>query len=465
MAKITFMGAGSTVFARNVLGDCMCSPVLSESEIALYDIDGGRLKDSEIILSAINKNVNGGKATIKTYLGVENRKEALRGADFVVNAIQVGLYDPCTIIDFEVPKKYGLRQTISDTLGIGGIMRGLRTIPVLRDFAADMEEVCPNAWFLNYTNPMSILTGYMQRYTNVKTVGLCHSVQVCSEMLMKAVGMEDKLPGRRETIAGINHMAWLLELYDSHGNDIYPEVKRRAICLLEANISGDLQKMINDGEIKDSQMFAFKDGRFLDAVRTEYIRRLGYYCTESSEHNAEYNPFFIKAKYPELIERYNIPLDEYPRRCVNQIAGWEKERDEILADGKITHERSHEYASHIMEAVVTGEPYKIGGNVLNAGCIDNLPADACVEVPCLVDGMGIHPTHVGRLPVQLAAMNMTNVNVQLMTIEAAVTKNREDIYRAAMLDPHTAAELSIDDIVSMCDELIEAHGVFMKDYK
>ena len=207
MPKITFMGAGSTVFARNVLGDCMCTPALRESEIALYDIDPKRLEESEIILSAINKNTNENRAVIKTYLGVENRREALRGADFVVDAIQVGLYEPCTVTDFEIPKKYGLRQTIGDTLGIGGIMRALRTIPVLRDFAEDMEAVCPNALFLNYTNPMAMLSGYMQRYTNVKTVGLCHSVQVCSEGLLNALGMEDRLEGRKETIAGINHMA------------------------------------------------------------------------------------------------------------------------------------------------------------------------------------------------------------------------------------------------------------------
>lgn len=440
MPKITFMGAGSTVFARNVLGDCMCSPVLRDSEIALYDIDGERLRDSEVILSAINNNINEGRAKIKCYLGVENRKDALRGADFVVDAIQVGLYDPCTIIDFEVPKKYGLRQTIADTLGIGGIMRGLRTIPVLRDFARDMEEVCPNAWFLNYTNPMAILSGYMQRYTGVKTVGLCHSVQCCSSGLLNDLGMQDKLEGRKELIAGINHMAWLLEIYDKDGNDLYPEIRRRAIHKLE-------------------------NEKFYDMVRYEYIRRLGYYCTESSEHNAEYNPFFIKSKYPELIEKYNIPLDEYPRRCINQIAGWKNERDRILADGKITHNRSGEYASYIMESMVTGNPYKIGGNVLNTGLIENLPADACVEVSCLVDNMGVHPTHVGRLPVHLAGMNMTNINAQLMTIEASVTKKREDIYRAAMLEPHTAAELSIDDIVSMCDELIEAHGDYMKEYR
>lgn len=440
MAKITFMGAGSTVFARNVLGDCMCSPALCDSEIALYDIDRKRLEDSEIILNAINKNVNEGRAHIKTYLGVENRKEALRDATFVVDAIQVGGYDPCTITDFEIPKKFGLRQTIADTLGIGGIMRGLRTIPVLEGFARDMEEVCPDALFLNYTNPMGILSGYMQRYTGVKTVGLCHSVQVCSEKLLEKLDMKDKLEGRVETIAGINHMAWLLDIKDKDGNDLYPEIRRRAAEMNAAQKHDDM-------------------------VRFEYIKHLGYYCTESSEHNAEYNPFFIKSKYPELIEKFNIPLDEYPRRCIEQIKGWEEERNSILKDGKITHDRSKEYASYIMEAVVTNQPYKIGGNVINNGSIENLPADACVEVPCLVDGTGVNPCRVGRLPVQLAAMNMSNVNVQLLTIEAAATKKKEYIYQAAMMDPHTGAELSIDDIVKMCDELIDAHGDYMKMYK
>lgn len=440
MAKITFMGAGSTVFARNVLGDCMCSPALCDSEIALYDIDRKRLEDSEIILNAINKNVNEGRAHIKTYLGVENRKEALRDATFVVDAIQVGGYDPCTITDFEIPKKFGLRQTIADTLGIGGIMRGLRTIPVLEDFARDMEEVCPDALFLNYTNPMGILSGYMQRYTGVKTVGLCHSVQVCSEKLLEKLDMKDKLEGRVETIAGINHMAWLLDIKDKDGNDLYPEIRRRAAEMNAAQKHDDM-------------------------VRFEYIKHLGYYCTESSEHNAEYNPFFIKSQYPELIEKFNIPLDEYPRRCIEQIKGWEEERNSILKDGKITHDRSKEYASYIMEAVVTNQPYKIGGNVINNGSIENLPADACVEVPCLVDGTGVNPCRVGRLPVQLAAMNMSNINVQLLTIEAAATKKKEYIYQAAMMDPHTGAELSIDDIVKMCDELIDAHGDYMKMYK
>lgn len=440
MAKITFMGAGSTIFARNVLGDCMCSPVLHDAQIALYDIDPVRLKESELIIGAINSNMNGSCASIQSYCGVPQRKAALEGADFVVNAIQVGGYDPCTITDFEIPKKYGLRQTIADTLGIGGIMRALRTIPVMKEFAEDIEEVCPDAWFLNYTNPMAILTGYMQRYTNVKTIGLCHSVQVCSEKLLKSLGMENVLDGRRELIAGINHMGWLLEIYDKEGNDLYPEIRKRAA-----------QKNAKE--------------KHEDMVRFEYIRRFGYYCTESSEHNAEYSPLFIKGKAPGLIEKYHIPLDEYPRRCAKQIQGWAEERDQILDNGKITHERSLEYASYIMESMVSGTPYKIGGNVQNRGLIENLPDDACVEVPCLVDNMGIHPCRVGRLPVQCAALNMTNINCQLMTIEAAVSQKREDIYRAAMLDPHTAAELSCDEIVAMCDELVDAHGDYMKSYR
>ncbi len=429
--KITFMGAGSTIFCKNVLGDTLLTESLRDCEIALYDIDKNRLEESYLVITALNNKYNEGKARIEKYLGVEQRKDALRGARFVVNAIQVGGYDPCTIIDFEVPKKYGLRQTIGDTLGIGGVFRGLRTIRVLEDFARDMEEVCPDAWFLNYTNPMAILSGYMQRYTGVKTVGLCHSVQVCSKALLEGVNMKDVEVGS-ELIAGINHMGWLLEIKDKNGVDLYPEIKRRA-------------KLKNASE---------KHG---DMVRFDYMDKLGYYCTESSEHNAEYNYFYIKSKYPELIDKFNIPLDEYPRRCIKQIADWEKQKKELLNGGDIKHERSREYASRIMEAMVTNNAYKIGGNVLNTGLIDNLPSDACVEVPCLVDGNGIHPSHVGRLPVQCAAMNMLDVNCQLLTIEAAVTRKREHVYQAAMLDPHTGAELSIDDIIAMCDELIEAH--------
>ncbi len=434
MPKITFMGAGSTVFAKNVLGDSMMTPALAESTIALYDIDAQRLQDSRMMLENINRN-NGNKARVEAYLGVENRKDALRGANYVVNAIQVGLYDPCTIIDFEVPKKYGLRQTIADTLGIGGIFRALRTIPVMFDFARDMEEVCPDALFLNYTNPMAMLTGAMLRGTGVKTVGLCHSVQTCAKGLLEGLGMtyDEQVQWK---IAGINHQAWLLEI-SRDGKDLYPEIKARAAARTE---------------------------KHNDMVRYEIMKRFGYYVTESSEHNAEYMPYFIKDKYPELIERFNIPLDEYPRRCVNQIEKWTQMRKDLVEKHDLTHERSKEYASHIMEAMETNQPYKFGGNVLNTGLIPNLPAEAAVEVPCLVDKSGVQPVYVGNLPPQCAAMNRTNINVQLLTVEAALTGKKDYIYQAAMMDPHTASELSIDDIVAMCDDLIETHGSWLPKY-
>ena len=435
MIKVTFMGAGSTVFAKNVLGDCMCTPALRGLDIALYDIDPVRLDESQKMLEAINRNVQG-NATIKSYLGVENRREALRGADFVVNAIQVGLYEPCTVIDFEVPKKFGLRQTIADTLGIGGIFRALRTIPVMLDFAEDMKAACPNAWFLNYTNPMAMLTGAMLRLTDVKTVGLCHSVQVCAESLFKSVGMEND-PDVQTKIAGINHMAWLLEI-TKNGKDLYPEIKAKAAALTE----------------KHDNM-----------VRLEIMKRFGYYVTESSEHNAEYMPFFIKDKYPELIDRFNIPLDEYPRRCIRQIEDWKTRSKTLTEDPNLAHERTHEYASYIMEAMVTNKPYKIGGNVLNTGLITNLPHNAVVEVPCLVDASGVTPTFIGDLPEACAALNRTNINVQLLTIEAARTLKKEYIYQAAMMDPHCQSELSIDHIVELCDALIDAHKGWLPEFR
>lgn len=437
--KVTFMGAGSTVFAKNVLGDIMLTPALRECDIALYDIDPERLEESYLMVTALNRNINENRASVSKYLGVEERKDALRGADFVINAIQVGLYDPCTIIDFEVPKKYGLRQTIADSNGIGGIFRALRTIPVLKDFTYDMKEVCPNAYFLNYTNPMAQLAGWLGRYSGVKSVGLCHSVQTCSRGLLDKLDIKYSEP-IRERIAGINHMGWLLEIEDANGTDLYPEIRKRAAEVLESGVTDHN-----------------------DLVRFEYIRRFGYYCTESSEHNAEYNNFFIKAKYPELIERYNIPLDEYPRRCVEQIKNWKNEKDNYIHD-KVSHERTKEYASYIMEAIVTDVPYKIGGNVINRGLIPNLPDDACVEVACLVNKCGILPCRQEPLPLQLAAMNNLMINVQLLTIEAAVTQKKDYIYQAAMLDPHTSSELSIDEIVRLCDDLIEAHGDYLPKY-
>ena len=445
MAKITFMGAGSTVFVRNVIGDCMCRESLCDAEVALYDIDKTRLEESKAILEKLNKSINKSRMTIKCFHGVSNRKKALKGADFVVNAIQVGGYEPSTVIDFEIPKKYGLRQTIADTLGIGGIFRALRTIPVMLDFGHEMEEVCPDAWLLNYTNPMAMLTGAMLKGTGVKTVGLCHSVQVCIDSLLNSIGKGEKDKsaadlGYRGLIAGINHMAWLLNV-TKDGVDVYPELRNLALKTVKAQ-RGKLEKP----EVCGANL-----------IRLEMLNKFGYYVTESSEHNAEYAPYWIKDKYPELIREYGIPLDEYPRRCVKQIAGWKKEYALLSKKGKMTHKLSKEYGSGIMNAMLTNVPYQIGGNVLNKGLIENLPDDAVVEVPCLVDSNGVQGTKVGRLPVQCAAMNMTNINVQLLTIEAARTRKLEHIYQAAMLDPHTAAELSIDDIIKMCDELFDAH--------
>lgn len=431
MSKVTFLGAGSTVFARNVLGDVMLTEALQGYELALFDINEERLRDSENILNNIRKT-SGSKCVIKAYT---DRKAALRGAKFVVNAIQVGGYDPCTITDFEIPKKYGLRQTIADTIGIGGIFRNLRTIPVVLDFAKDIQEVCPDAWFLNYTNPMAVLTNVLNTYGGVKTVGLCHSVQSCMPDMFHHLGMDST--GVQTKIAGINHMAWLLEV-TKDGVDLYPEIKRRAA--------------------------AKQHEKHGDMVRFELMNRFGYYITESSEHSSEYHPYFIKKSYPELIERFNIPLDEYPRRCIEQIAGWKSMRDSLVSNPSIEHKRTHEYASFIMEAMETNNPFKIGGNVMNTGLITNLPKEACVEVPCLVDSSGVTPTYVGDLPPQLAALNRTNINTQLLTIEAAIKLKKEHIYHAAMLDPHTAAELSLDDIVALCDDLIEAHGDWLPKF-
>ena len=448
MPKITFMGAGSTVFAKNVLGDSMHQESLHHAEIALYDIDAQRLKESHIMMEVLNKNINKGRAKITSYLGVENRKKALAGASYVVNAIQVGGYEPSTVIDFEIPKKYGLRQTIADTLGIGGIFRGLRTIPVMLDFARDMEEVCPDAWMLNYTNPMSILTGAMLQGSSIKTVGLCHSVQVVKKALMNSLGVwsEERAKNIRGKVAGINHMGWLLEITEN-GKDIYPELKE-----LSAKKSAEWRAAKT------------KEGKSGDMIRNAMMQNFGYYLTESSEHSAEYSPYWIKDKYPELIDEFNIPLDEYPHRCVKQIKKWSKQSKELIEDPCLTHEKSHEYGSGIMNAIETNIPYMIGGNVMNNGLIPNLPSNCVVEVPCLVDSNGVQGCYVGNLPEQCAGLNRSHISVHLLTIEAALTKNKDKIYQAAMLDPHTAAELSLDDIRSMCDDLIEAHGDILPKY-
>ncbi len=431
--KITFIGAGSTVFVKNVIGDCLLSDKLPCFEVALLDVDKERLEESYALICAFRDKYKPA-VTVSKYLADE-AEAAFAGANYVINAIQVGGYEPCTVTDFEIPKKYGLRQTIADTLGIGGIFRGLRTIPVMKKYTDIMEKVCPDGLLLNYTNPMSILSGYLQRYTKIKTVGLCHSCQVVLESLSYWLDFP-KLKECTYTLGGINHMCWLLTVKDKDGKDMYPELKR----------------VFNEKKPE------------CDLVRLEIMNRFGYYNTESSEHTAEYHPYFIKKDHPELIEKFNIPLDEYPRRCIHQIQSWKDLKEKIMLPENVKHERSPEYGSRIIEACETGVPYKIYGNVLNDGLISNLPKNACVEVPIMIDKNGLNPCRVGELPDQLAALNMTHIAVHSMTIQAAVTLEKEYIYRAAYLDPHTRDQLTLDEIKNLCDDLIEAHGDWLPKF-
>jgi alpha-galactosidase len=427
MAKITLIGAGSTVFARNLLGDILGYQELTESEITLFDIDAARLDTSELVARRV-ADALGSPAKVRT---TTDRRAALEGADYAINMIQVGGYEPCTVTDFEVPKRFGLRQTIADTLGIGGIMRGLRTVPVLLDICADMEDLCPDVWFLNYTNPMAINCRAISRASSIRTVGLCHSVQGTAFELSRDLG----IPYQEidYVAAGINHMAFYLR-FERNGEDLYPR----------------LRALAESGAVPD-------DNR----VRYELLKHFGYFVTESSEHFAEYVPWFIKRDRPDLIDAFNVPLDEYPRRCVDQIARWDAEREQLERGDTMDVQRSFEYASTIIRSIETGKPRVVYGNVPNHGLIDDLPAGCTVEVPCLVDGNGVQPTHIGALPPQLAALIRTNVNVQELTVEAALTGRREHVYHAAMLDPHTAAELDLDQIRALVDALLDEHGAWV----
>jgi alpha-galactosidase len=423
--KIALIGAGSVVFAKNLIGDILLFPELANCHIALMDIDRDRLHTAERMTQKVAAAVKA-NPTISAHA---DRREALRGADYAINTIQVGGYRPSTVVDFDVPKRHNLRQTIADTVGIGGIMRALRTIPVLLDICRDMEELCPNAWLLNYTNPMAMNCWALSRATPIRAVGLCHSVQGTAMQLAGDIGV----PFREITYqaAGINHMAFYLR-FERDGENLYPLIRR----------------VVADGRVPDN-----------NRVRYEMLMRLGYFVTESSEHFAEYTPYFIRRDRPDLIERFSVPLDEYISRCDFMDRFWGDmktffEGDEPIADV----ERSHEYGALIIHSRETGKPRVVYGNVPNRGAITNLPPGCCVEVPCLVDGNGIQPTHVGDLPPQLAALIMTNVNVQSLTVEAALTGKREHVYHAAMLDPHTAAELTLDEIWALVDDLIEAHG-------
>jgi alpha-galactosidase len=451
MMKIAFIGAGSTVFTRNLLRDLFLFPEFHGAHVALMDIDPRRLRDSEIVAQRVAATAGASPEIVATT----ERSRALDGADYVINMIQVGGYHPATVTDFDVPKKYGLHQTIGDTLGIGGIFRALRTIPVLLDIALDMELHCPGALLLNYTNPMAMLCMALSQATRIRSVGLCHSVEHTAEQIARIAGVPvGELDYR---CAGINHMAFYLSLRHN-GQDLYPR----------------LHAAVEAGRIPVN-----------DRVRCEMLRRLGYFVTESSEHFSEYVPWFIKRDRPDLIARYNIPLDEYPRRCEQQITDWEEMRlvlndpdlqalerydrsrhaawlTRATADDPIfgpiaqaeweaaRHDprsrHSGEYGTLIIHSIETGQPRVVYGNVPNAGRITNLPAGCCVEVPCLVDHNGVQPTAIGDLPPQLAALMQTNINVQALAVEAALTGRREHIYHAAMLDPHTAAELDLDQI-------------------
>ncbi|PSW22277.1 alpha-glucosidase/alpha-galactosidase [Photobacterium sanctipauli] len=442
--KITFIGAGSTIFVKNILGDVFHKPALKSANIALMDIDPVRLEESQIVVGKLMESA-GATGQIDCYT---DQKAALDGADFVVVAFQIGGYEPCTVTDFEVCKKHGLEQTIADTLGPGGIMRSLRTIPHLWQICEDMTDVCPNATMLNYVNPMAMNTWAMyEKYPHIKQVGLCHSVQGTAEELAR--DLEIDYNDLRYTCAGINHMAYYLTLEqkDADGNyrSIYPD-------LLAAYEMGQAPKPNPH------------NARCQNVVRYEMFKKLGYFVTESSEHFAEYTPYFIKPNRPDLIERYQVPLDEYPKRCVEQIASWKQDLEEYKNADRIDIKESHEYASTIMNAIWTNTPSVIYGNVKNEGLIDNLPAGCCVEVACLVDANGIQPTAVGSLPSHLAALMQTNINVQTLLTEAILTENRERIYHAAMLDPHTAAVLGIEEIYALVDELIDAHQGWLPEW-
>ncbi len=430
MPKITFIGAGSTVFAKNLLGDILSFPELSNSTISLFDVDAERLSTSEVVARKL-ADALGAHPTIEA---TTDRRRALDGADYAICMIQVAGYKPGTVTDFEIPKKYGLRQTIADTLGIGGIMRGLRTIPVLLDMCRDMETLCPNVTFLQYVNPMAMNCWAISRASKIKTIGLCHSIQGTAGQLAEDIGIP--IEEINYLCAGINHMAFYLR-FERDGVDLYPQIRQVAA----------------EGRAPDWNW-----------VRYEMLTRLGYFVTESSEHFSEYVPWFIKRDRPDLIQKFNIPLDEYIRRCEVQIADWHTLRAELEGGASLEAKRTHEYGSYIIHSLETGTPRVVYGNVSNRGLIDNLPQGCCVEVPCVVDKSGIQPTHIGALPPHLAALMQTNINVQSLTVEAALTGKREHIYHAAMLDPHTAAELSLDQIWSMVDDLIAAHGDWLPLY-
>jgi alpha-galactosidase len=428
--KITFVGAGSTVFAKNLIGDILSFPELADSSICLFDINEERLKTSAVVAGRIAQSLRA-SATVEA---TTDRTRAFDGASYAINMIQVGGYRPCTVTDFEIPKRYGLRQTIADTLGIGGIMRALRTIPVLIEMCRDMERLCPQVVHLNYVNPMAMNCWALNEATKVRTIGLCHSVQHTADELAHDIRVPvDEI---NYVVAGINHLAFYLK-FERNGQDLYPEIRR----------------VIEEGRVPHN-----------NRVRYDLFTRLGYFVTESSEHFSEYAPWFIKRGREDLIEKFNIPLDEYPRRCELQLAEWEKQRADLEgSDRPIEVRRSAEFGSLIIHSLETGIPRVVYGNVPNRNLIENLPAECCVEVPCVVDKNGVQPVQIGRIPSQLAALMQTNINVQALTVEAVLQQNAERIYQAAMLDPHTAAELDLDQIWALVNDLLTAHGEWIPE--
>jgi alpha-galactosidase len=442
--KIAFIGAGSTVFMKNIIGDVLQRKALGGATIALMDINPERLAESAVVAGKIVSTL-GVPAKVETHA---DQRQALDGADFVIVAFQIGGYEPCTVTDFELPKKFGLRQTIADTLGIGGIMRGLRTVPHLWSICEDMLEVCPHAILLQYVNPMAINTwAIAEKFPTIKQVGLCHSVQGTAFELAR--DLDIPVSELRYRAAGINHMAFYLNFEHRQPDGSYK------------NLYPDLVAGYRDGRFPKPSHW---NPRCPNKVRYEMLTRLGYFVTESSEHFAEYTPWFIKDGREDLIEKFGIPLDEYPVRCVEQIARWKTEAEALKNTDTIEIKESHEYASEIINSVWTGTPSVIYGNVRNNGCITSLPANCAAEVPCLVDANGIQPTFIGELPTQLTALIRTNINVQELTVKALVTENREHIYHAAMMDPHTAAELDLDQIWELTSDLLKAHGTWLPEW-
>jgi alpha-galactosidase len=422
MPKVAFIGAGSVVFARNLTVDLLGFEALRDStELVLMDIDAERLRTAETVARHVADHY-GSSARIHA---TTDRRAAVAGADYVVTMFQIGGYRPATVTDFEIPKRFGLRQTIADTLGVGGIMRGLRTIPVLLDLCREIEELAPDALLLQYVNPMVSNCWAIAEATNVRTVGLCHSVQHTARQIAKDVGVP---PDELEyCCAGINHVAFYLWLRHN-GEDVYPR--------------------LHDVTPPD-----------WNRVRYELFRHFGYFVTESSEHFAEYTPWFIKDGRDDLIEQFNVPLDDYLRRCEEQIESWHALREKLERAEELDIRPSAEYGARIVNAIETNEPFTFNGNVPNRGhLLSSFQEEAVVEVPVVADGSGLHPQHVGPLPPHLAALIRTNLNVHELVVRAALDRRREHVYHAAMLDPHTGAELSLQEIRELVDALLEAHG-------